>query len=215
MIVPIQRARQTTLRRGLSLIEVIVSLVLVSTILLVSITASANLMRDRSTIRSAMRAQELAGEILDEISVRSFREPDDDSVFGPEPDEDPIDRATFDDIDDYDQYVDSPPTYRDGVVIDGYTGWTFQINVNPAESTDLGIVTSSDNDAPLRLITITCTATNGATTTESILISEISSNLEENTTFDRMRRVNLDFSVDRAINVSVPLRNQPTPVSNE
>ena len=116
---------------------------------------------------------------------------------------------------DYDQYVDSPPTYRDGVVIDGYTGWTFQINVNPAESTDLGIVTSSDNDAPLRLITITCTATNGATTTESILISEISSNLEENTTFDRMRRVNLDFSVDRAINVSVPLRNQPTPVSNE
>ena len=202
--------RLTGVRRGLTLIEVIVSLILVSTILLISITASANLFRDQSQQRESVRAHELAGIFLDEISVRDFRDPDRNVTFGLEDDEVASDRLTFDDTDDYHAYTVNPPTYHDNTIIEGFNNWTVQVTVQPHTSDRGGISAASGSDAPLRLITVECTSTNGESVAESILVSEITSNISVNTAHDRLRRVNLSFSPDRQITVSVPLHNKPT-----
>ena len=204
-----KRYRSNQSRHGLTLIEVLVSLILVSTVLLVSLSASANLFRDQSSERTSVRAHELAGIILDEISVRNFRDPDDDQVFGIEPSESVSDRTTFDDVDDYHGYVSTPPTYRDGPSIGNYSGWSFAVVVERAEPTNSGIALVTIDDAPLRVVTVTCTSPSGATTAESIIVSNTTNSLDQDTSFNRMLRVNLNFSTERQIEVPVPLRNHP------
>ena len=77
-----------------------ISIVLVSTILLVSINASASLLRNNSQQRNTNSSTHLAAQILDEVSSMDFRDRV-DPVFGIESDENASDRNTFDDVDDY------------------------------------------------------------------------------------------------------------------
>ena len=186
-----------------------VSLILVSTILLVTITASANLFRDQSAQHESVRVHELLGVFLDEVAVRDFRDPDANRAFGLEDDEMASDRMTFDDVDDYDQYTVTPPTFHDNATIGGFDGWTVQVSVQRATPSANGLTFTADDVSPLRLVTVTATGASGIPISESILISEINSDLAPNTTHDRLRRLNLSFSADRQVTVSVPLINQP------
>ncbi len=197
--------------RGLTLLEVVVCLILVSTIVLVSITASANLMKNKAASMDAIDGRELAFQILDEVTAVDFQDADQDRVYGREASETALNRTDFDDVDDYNGYVSSPPTHRDGSAIAGFDSWSFSISVSRAEPARQGITVSADDAAPLRLVTVTCTAPGGATNSESMLISEVPSNLPANHAYEKWRRLTLTFSNQRKIDVSVPLRNKPDP----
>ncbi|QDT13601.1 hypothetical protein [Planctomycetes bacterium K23_9] len=207
-------------RAGLSLIEVAVSLILVSTILLVSITASANLMRNSNASQSALRAHELAGILLDEISTRALSDGDSDAVFGVESDEDAANRQTFDDVDDYSGYTQTSPTYLNGQSIDGFDTWTIQINVSPAITTASGITTTNDPDDPLRLVTVVCSSPGHQqtgmplVTRQSILLSAAGDSHPADLSYEKSRQLELTFSPDRKITVVSPLRNHPSPTTN-
>jgi type II secretory pathway pseudopilin PulG len=214
MIVPLTcpKHRQVGSRpsRGVTLIEVTISIVLVSTILLVSLTAAANLMRNDSERRNTNQGQQLAAQILDEVSSMDFRDRS-DPVFGLESGEIATDRTTFDDVDDYNSYASTPPKHRDGTLISGYDGWSFSVAVYPADPDATGITTSSAGvRSPLRIIQVFCTAPDGATTDAATLVSNTPNDITATTSYEKWRRVKLTFP-DREITVTAPLRNRPDP----
>lgn len=196
--------------RGVTLIEVMISIVLVSTILLVSVTASANLLRNSQVRRDTNQSHQLAGQFLDEISSLDFR----DRVgptYGLEVGEIGSDRTTFDDVDDYHGYVVSPPRNRDGSVIEGFDGWTVSVAVWPADPDATGITTTDATAQSLmRLIVVVCTTPGGVTKTSGTLISGVPRGITEYQSYEQWREVKLDFP-DRELRVSAPLRNSPSP----
>lgn len=205
LVQPQQRAAR---RVGISLIEVMISLVLVSTILLVAITASANLLRNNTLRRGENQGQQLAAQFLDEVSCMDFQDRV-EPLFGLESDEDAGDRTTFDDVDDFHGYSSSPPVHRDGTAITGYQGWSISVNVAPADADTTGVTTATSNtDSPLRLITVVCTTPEGTTVQATTLVSNVPDNNSEANSFERWRRVKLTFP-DRELNITAPLRNNP------
>lgn len=199
-------------RRGLgvTLIEVMISMVLVTTILLVSLTASANLMRNNGERRNTNQGQQLAAQILDEVSSMDFRDRS-NPVFGLETGEVATDRTTFDDVDDYNSYACTPPKHRDGTLISGFDGWSFSVAVYPADPDATGITTTGAGvRSPLRIIQVFCTAPDGTTTDAGTLVSDTPHDTSETTSYERWRRVKLTFP-DREITVTAPLRNKPDP----
>jgi prepilin-type N-terminal cleavage/methylation domain-containing protein len=194
-------------RCGVTLIEIMVALILVSTVLLVSLTASANLLRNTAQRRAAIDAEGLAGQILDEISAQDFEDRA-TPQFGLEPGETASDRTTYDDVDDYHGYVSDPPTHRDGTKMAGFDGWTFSVSVKPAAPVANGILTSDDDTQPLRQITVVCSAPDGSNKSVSTIVSSVPSDISDATSFERLRRLTLRFP-DRELTVTVPLRNAP------
>lgn len=201
---------QTGQQRGLTLIEVLISIILVSSMLLVSLAASANLMRNSNSRRDIRQGQLLATQLLDEVTVMDYRDRN-SPVFGLEADELGSDRTTFDDVDDYSGYTQSPPTARDNTQIEGYDGWTISIEVIPADWVTGGITTTTANAAsPLRQVTVSCTSPDGVSTDASTLVAGLNRDLEETTSFEQWRRIRLSFP-DRELEVVAPMRNQPVP----
>lgn len=195
------------MRDGVTLIEIMVSLVLVSTVLLVSLTASANLMRNDAENRTASDAQWIVGWMLDEISAAEFRDRE-APVYGIESDEDAADRTTYDDVDDYHNFTQSPPTFRNGVAMDGFDGWTISVTVTPAIGDATGIVTSNDDSDPLRRIVVNCDAPDGTRASADAIVSNVPTNLPESISYERWRQVDLRYS-QRQMSISAPLRNHP------
>ena len=195
-------------RFGVSLIEVMVSMVLISTLMLVSLTATGNLLRTDVQQRDENQGQQLAAQFLDEVSSMDFRDRI-DPIHGLESDENAKDRQTFDDVDDYNRYTATPPTHRDGTTINNYDGWSIAVSVIAADPDATGITTiSSDLDSPLRIITVVCTSPAGTSVQASTMVSNVPNNNPDTNSYEKWRRVQLTFP-DRVIDVTAPLRNNP------
>ena len=189
-----------------------VSILLVSTILLISVNASASLLSNSTQQRNSNLGASLAAQFVDEISAMDFR----DRVeprFGLEDNEDASNRMTFDDVDDYHGHQMMPPTQRNGTTIDGFEEWSVALSVLPADPVDGGISTkSASENSPLRLIGVICTAPDGTTHSAATLVSDVPSNVDQSISYERWRRIELRFP-DRNLNVSAPLRNQPASIT--
>ena len=198
-------------RAAVTLIEVTISIVLVSTILLVSITASSNLRRNHHDARDDNHGLSIAHQFLDEISAMDFRDSV-DPVFGLESGESATDRTTFDDVDDYHNYSQNPPTHRDGSAIAGADNWSISVSIVAADPDSSGVVTvGATPTSPLRIVTVTCTAPSGESVDSSTLVSEVPSDRPVASSYERWRRVKLQFS-NRDVEITAPLRNQPDPI---
>ncbi len=201
-------------RVGLTLMEVLVSLILVSTVLLVSITASANLLRNSHMASSGILADQLASQILDEISTKNFRDTDSNVIFGLEPDESITNRTTFDDVDDYHNYVNSPPTQRDGTAINGFSGWSYTVSVQPVIVDGDSVANSANSNAPLRLVTVTCTSPASEVTSRSMLLSNVPNDADTTVAYEKWRRVTFTFTDGLDVTVTAPMLNRPEVTSN-
>ena len=199
-------------RRGLTMLEVIISMTLVATIMLVSLTASANMMRNRVAAARGVQAEILAGYFLDEISTLAFRDPSDESRFGREPSETGSDRSSYNDIDDFDGFQEVSPTFRDGQSIPGYDGWTVNAAIYSLSLSGASLRFASDDSSQFRLIGITVTDPEGQSKTYRSIVSLTSSDRSEYQSYEHLRRLEVQFSNDRSFDVVVPLRNTPAPV---
>lgn len=196
-------------RRGISMIEVVVSTMLVSTIMIVSLTASSNLLRNRSVSTESVNGRLLAGRYLDEITSLSFTDPDANAVFGIEPNELASNRMTLDDIDDYNAMVLSPPTTRSGAAVSGLTGWAVAVSVTPADATLAGYVLSADASVALRQISVTATSPSGKIYTAIGLASRTASTFNPSIVHQRRRAISLSFPNGQSLEMDLPLRNHP------
>jgi type II secretory pathway pseudopilin PulG len=131
---------------GLTLIEVIASTIIVSMMAVAALNALAAATKSANSIGNRAIAAGLADELMSEILMQAYSDPDGSPVFGHESGESTTLRSAFDDVDDYNGWNASPPQYRDGTVIPDRTNWrqrvtvTYVVPTNPTQTsaTDQG-----------------------------------------------------------------------------
>jgi len=147
---PCARARQ----RAFTLVEVVLTILVVGVGLVASMRALPVILNVSQAARDSLVAQRLATDLLAEMSMLPFEDPDGDLKFGVEPDEAPSCRGDFDDIDDYDGWTGSPPQKKDGRTEPDCDRYTRKVLVQSVEYEDFNKICGDDKNKPKR-ITIT------------------------------------------------------------
>ncbi|MBN1513961.1 MAG: type II secretion system protein, partial [Phycisphaerae bacterium] len=113
-------------RRGMTLVEVAISTVVVGVMLCAALTTVGSSATARRVIADRTRGAMLADGLVTEIAGRAYREPTTSPIlFGPESGESTGgNRSEFDDVDDFHNWSASPPSRADGTPVPGFTGWT-------------------------------------------------------------------------------------------
>lgn len=162
-----KRSERDLRRRGMTLAEVIVSTLLVGLLMtgaLVSVGASA---RSASTAADARDAAALARQLLDEIAALPYEDANQTASYGLESGETaaPGARTHCDDLDDYINWIDSPPKDRGGAAIPGFTGWQRTADVVKVHDVDYSQRSDGSSDKGYRLVTVTVISPTGKTAT--------------------------------------------------
>ncbi len=127
---------------GFSLVEVVVSMAILSVLLIATIDTVGATARSQKLHADQTRAHLLAQDLMDEILQQHFEEPEEVVVFGPEASETGGGRAAFDDIDDYDGW-NAEPQSKDGTPFPGLDGWVCSVTVEFANPDALNAAGSS------------------------------------------------------------------------
>ncbi len=165
-----QQGPDNQLRRGMTLIECVISIVIVATMLVAAVSSLGSFARARRSQFDRCAGGALARGLMSEILQSSYLEPGEDVYFGREPGEAVDVRSAWDDVDDYDGLSECPPKTKSGSAITGATGWTRKVaveyvqpdNPNQTSSTDTGLVR----------ITVSATSPTGVTTSLQALRSD-------------------------------------------
>ena len=140
--------RSNARRRGFSLIEATISLLLVGTMLVAVLhTVGASQMGQRLNAERE-RAMLLAEDLMAEIVQQPYEDPDGTILFGKEANEPPANnRAAFDDVDDYHNWSSTPPEYKDGTPIAWATRYERTAIVEWVAANDLGQTSVTETGA--------------------------------------------------------------------
>jgi type II secretory pathway pseudopilin PulG len=114
---------------GLTLIEVVASTMIVALMAVASLNALAAATKSANSIGNRAIAAGLADELMSEIMMQPYSDPNGSAIFGNESGESTASRSAFDDVDDYNGWNCSPPKYRDGTVIPDRTNWRQRVVV--------------------------------------------------------------------------------------
>jgi MSHA pilin protein MshD len=155
---------QSTHPTGFTLVEAVLSMLLVATVLVAALEMVGASARARVVEKEQARSKELARQLLDEIMQNDYADPGPSPGFGPESGET---RATFNDVDDFDNWRESLPQTKSGVPLPGYDGWSRKVKVSWADPAKPG--TSSGSETGLKRITVTVTTPTGKETTLTAL----------------------------------------------
>ncbi|MEM9825956.1 MAG: hypothetical protein AAF958_05180 [Planctomycetota bacterium] len=147
-----------TSRGGLTLVEVLVSVLLISGLLIGSIAASTGLSERRARLEQDENVETIFASIFDELRNVHFEDPE-SPVWGPEPGE--TTRADFDDLDDFDGQSWLEPLDRQGRPFRSASGWRIDLAVEVVQ-------------ANLRRVRVTHTAADGTAETRATVVGRLS-----------------------------------------
>jgi MSHA pilin protein MshD len=139
---------------GFTLIEVVISALIVTLMLVAALETVGASARARLIQREMTQGATLARHLLSEIMQCRYADPDTESGEM---------RATWDDVSDYDNLTESPPASRSGTPLGGYTGWQRTVQVKWANPNNPGSDAAADSG--LKRITVTVTSPSGRKTT--------------------------------------------------
>lgn len=168
---PFQQKQKPT-RAGTSLLEVVVSTLMVGVVLVAAMKTVGSVSRVAIESGTALDGQIVAGEMIAEVLAMPYHDPElanADLNFGIESDEpSPApNRLAFDDLDDYDGWVEgSALATRAGAARMDTAGWGRQVEVEKL-SPDDPTSTLADNavDQGVRRVTVRATSPTGEVTT--------------------------------------------------
>ena len=127
--------------------EAAISVAIVGILVASSMTAMGQIAKARIVQAEQRSAYELNHQLMIEILAQYFVDPGSNNT-----------RATFNGVNDYNGYTESPPTRKDGTVLTDYSSWTRSVTVayvdpnNPANAL---------SNSTLESITVTATAPSG------------------------------------------------------
>ncbi|MBW7904601.1 MAG: type II secretion system GspH family protein [Phycisphaerae bacterium] len=123
-------------RRGLTLVEATVSIVVVGVMLVAALnTVGATRVTERR-LSDRMRGALLAQTLMAEILQQGFEEPGQAGSFGLEAGESGGSRAAWDDVDDYQGFKETGPRLKSGAALAGYNGWSWGASVHWVDPSD-------------------------------------------------------------------------------
>lgn len=153
--------QQVQRRRGLSLIEVVVSSLLTGFVIVAALRGVGGIFATWSAAERQHDAAGLARQLMTEILQQRYLEPDVPANFGRELPETSLNRLLWDDVDDY-HGLSETPRDRSGFALAGYSGWTWSATVEWVNVTSPQ--NSSVSDQGLVRITVTVTEPAGRQT---------------------------------------------------
>lgn len=165
---PLRPTPHASRSSGLTLVECMLSVVILATLIVMAMGTFGTLVKSRKTTTSRFLAIALANQMISEILPNAYQDPSAQAVFGPEPGETAGTRAAFNDVDDYHNWADSPPALKDGTAVTGFTGWTRQVAI---EYLDPDTMSVSGTDTGLKRITVTVRDPQGISTSVAALRS--------------------------------------------
>lgn len=130
------------------MVELVVATLLVGVLMSASLTAAGQSLLGQRKRSDRIIGQHLAHSLLQEVLDEEYEEPDGSlTLLGVDSLETVGLRSSYDDVDDYDGYSESPPKAADGSTLSGYTGWSRTVQVdwldattlNPTGSTNTGV----------------------------------------------------------------------------
>ncbi len=131
-------------RRGLSQVEVVMSTLFVMLTLSAAMHSFGVVLRSRTGTSSQARGRLLAQQLATEILSHHYLDPGGSPEFGVESSEVSFDRASFNDVDDFDGWSAAPPEDRDGNSLDQTDGWSRQVSVAWVERDDPTVTSATD-----------------------------------------------------------------------
>ena len=148
-------------RAGFSMVEVIVSVIVVALMVSAAMRTVAVSRVAQYRLADRSRGQMLADDLMAEILQKNYKDPSGGTTFGPESGE--LTRAQFNDVDDYNAWVESPPKNPDGTSMAGFTSggsnrsgtWKRAVDVAWVSATDP--TTSLSTETGMKRITVTVT----------------------------------------------------------
>jgi hypothetical protein len=135
----------------MTLVEVVISMAVLS-IVLVSLLqgAAISVGMQRSTAHQ-VAAESLARELLDWVCALPYDDPDGDAGPGLDAGELAADRATFDDLDDFGGWSETPPVRPDGVAMPGFAAWERAVEVENVDPAGLAATAANDDRGAKRV----------------------------------------------------------------
>jgi MSHA pilin protein MshD len=158
------------LRRGMTLIEAVISIVIVATMLVAAVSSLGSFARARRSQFDRCAGGTLARGLMSEILQARYLEPGVDVWFGRDTGEAADVRTAWDDVDDYNGLSECPPATKSGAAIAGAAGWTRKVTVEYVQPTNPNQTSSTDTG--LVRITVSATSPTGVTTTLQALRSD-------------------------------------------
>lgn len=151
---------RTSLRPALTLIEATIAMVVLSLVLVGVMQGVGLSAKFQYRTADELRGTVLAMELADRVAAYDYEDPSPDSPAPPiGRDSGESDAATYDDIDDWDGYTESPPTYADGSEMAFLAGWTRAVSVRWVSSSAPDTDAVADDGA--KLITVVVTGAGG------------------------------------------------------
>jgi prepilin-type N-terminal cleavage/methylation domain-containing protein len=139
-------------RSGLSLLEVLISTMLIGVCLVAALRAVGMTLSTQTGLSDGAVAEALACDLLTEILAKDYQDSTQAATLQADLDERPTDKTSFDDVDDYHLWQESPPQDRQGQTIAGLTGWQRSVRVEFVEAADP--TRDATSDTGLKRITV-------------------------------------------------------------
>jgi prepilin-type N-terminal cleavage/methylation domain-containing protein len=152
------RAAPTTRRpRGFSIVEVAISLVVVGLMMVAALGAVGTAARTDQLTMDSSRGRLLAEELMAEIMLKAYSEPSGGlAAIGSNVGEVVASsRALYDDVDDYDGWVETPCRMADGTAIAGTTGWSRRVTVAWVSAADPATASGTDSGVKRIVVQVT------------------------------------------------------------
>lgn len=138
--------------RGFTLVEAMMSMLVVSILLVGSMNAagSAGMAQFKASERTTGRL--LAAGLLNDILAMNYEDADTTPALGIESGESSASKSAWDDVDDFNGWTESPPQNYNGTAMSNMTGWQRSVTVTRIAAADL---TQSASETGAKLITVT------------------------------------------------------------
>jgi hypothetical protein len=145
--------RKSRSRAGFTLAEASLSTLLVGMLLLVSSRGVGVSIMAQSRTANESAGGMLADALIAEILQLPYADPNQSAVFGLESGEAGSNRSKYDDVDDYNGWLDSAPTYKDGTAMSVSGTWQRRVTVEWVTLSDLTL--KSTTETGMKRVTVT------------------------------------------------------------
>lgn len=139
-------------RRGLTMIEVAVSTMLVGTLILASLQTVGQVFRFRNETSNQQQGLGLAQQLVARIEQYPYQDPDGGGTFGREYFEVVLNQPR-DDFDDFHGFTESPPQDATGTTLVGFEDWSWRASIQRKDPVTLQD-TYSDFGAAVLTVTV-------------------------------------------------------------
>jgi len=154
MISPLRTTTRSRAPAGFTMIEAVVSVLIVAVLLTASLYATGAAGTLRYKTADGAIGSFLASGLMGEIMTLAYEDPNKVPVFGLEPGESPATRSNYDDVDDYNGWTESPPADRNGVALPGLSGWQRSVKVEWVMASDPNQVSMVETGAKRVTVTV-------------------------------------------------------------